>query len=381
MRRATTAAPPQRVDIQPSGRFDVLVLMVSAWLVGGLILDGWAHNNVHPLFDTFFTPWHAVLYSGYLAALTVLGGRMLRNRTAGHAWSESLPESYMLSLVGVAIFGVAGLADLIWHTLFGIEVELGTLLSPTHLLLAIGGALIVTGPLRAVTHLESGVTKWADRATALVSLTGLLTILTFMTQYASPFAGLGVGALGRPVDVAGQLADGSPVTLGRMLNLTETRGLFGLLLHSGLVIGTLQVALRGGWLRPGAVWVLLGVNAVLMLLTLGQLERLWPLIVAAIASGIAGDVVLFALRPSATRTAAVRIFATVVPVVFTTGYFLTAFFGFGGIWWALPDVIGTIALTGILGLLLSYVASQASRSQDDLEPGPSDELPAGQHVR
>jgi hypothetical protein len=32
--------------------------------------------------------------------------------------------------------------------LFGIKVDLEALLSPTHLLLAVGGALISTGPLR-----------------------------------------------------------------------------------------------------------------------------------------------------------------------------------------------------------------------------------------
>jgi hypothetical protein len=39
-----------------------VLLATSAWTVAGIYLDGWAHN--HGKVDSFFTPWHAVLYSG-----------------------------------------------------------------------------------------------------------------------------------------------------------------------------------------------------------------------------------------------------------------------------------------------------------------------------
>jgi len=45
----------------------------------------------------------------------------------------------MLSLLGVAIFGLSGGVDFLWHSLFGFEVDTEALLSPTHLSLAIGG--------------------------------------------------------------------------------------------------------------------------------------------------------------------------------------------------------------------------------------------------
>jgi hypothetical protein len=38
----------------------------SVWFVAGLYLDGWAHNH-GKVDNTFFTPWHAVFYSGYVA--------------------------------------------------------------------------------------------------------------------------------------------------------------------------------------------------------------------------------------------------------------------------------------------------------------------------
>src|SRR3546814_15418468 len=51
------------------------------WMVVGLFLAGWAHDNAKP--ESFFTPWHGVLYRGFaalaaapvLVAMRVRGGR------------------------------------------------------------------------------------------------------------------------------------------------------------------------------------------------------------------------------------------------------------------------------------------------------------------
>jgi hypothetical protein len=43
--------------------FDWVTVALRAWLQGGGFLDGWAHH--HGRVDaSFFTPWHAVLYTG-----------------------------------------------------------------------------------------------------------------------------------------------------------------------------------------------------------------------------------------------------------------------------------------------------------------------------
>ncbi|TMC04463.1 MAG: hypothetical protein E6J35_05405 [Chloroflexi bacterium] len=107
--------------------------------------------------------------------------------------------------------------------------------------------------------------------------------------------------------------------------------------------------------------VVLGLNALVMLLTRGNLLALWPLLGYAIVAGVVGDALLLRLRPAATRPLAIRIFAAAVPMVFTTGYFLTALGYQGGVWWGVPDVTGTIVLTGILGVLLSYLVFPGDR--------------------
>jgi WD40 repeat protein len=180
----------QTTDDRPLGnlRLDWLIVALSAWWLGGLYLDGWAHRHV-PALETFFTPWHAVLYSGFAACALALLVTQARNMRRGYAWSKSLPAGYGLSLVGAAIFLVAGALDLLWHTLFGIERSVEALLSPTHLLLATGGVLLVSGPLRATwRRIPTGTPlTWRAGAPALLALLYCYAALGFFTQYAHPF--------------------------------------------------------------------------------------------------------------------------------------------------------------------------------------------------
>src|SRR3546814_13041177 len=53
------------------------------WMVVGVFLDGWAHDNAKP--DSFFTPWHGVLYSGIAASAAVYVLASMRARSA--AWT------------------------------------------------------------------------------------------------------------------------------------------------------------------------------------------------------------------------------------------------------------------------------------------------------
>src|SRR5258708_5553632 len=69
----TATASELRASVRPSRATGLAWALVaaSAWLVSGVYLDGWAHQH-GKVDDTFFTAWHAVLYSGYGATAGVL---------------------------------------------------------------------------------------------------------------------------------------------------------------------------------------------------------------------------------------------------------------------------------------------------------------------
>lgn len=159
-----------------------------SWLQFGGYLDMWAHNHISEL-ETFFTPWHTVLYSGFLAVTVVLLNAQIRGYAHGRLWYRALPAGYNLSLLGVVIFAVAAISDVFWHRLFGIEVGVEPLLSPTHLLLGLGASLIYTGPLRAPWRRpDTEKQLFLARMPMVLSLAFLLSSFSFWTPYAHPLS-------------------------------------------------------------------------------------------------------------------------------------------------------------------------------------------------
>ncbi len=312
--------------------FDRLMAIVSCWFITGTFLDGWAHT--HGLVDrTFFTPWHAVLYSGYFANAVVLTAATLLNRWRGLPWLKAIPQGYMLALLGVPLFMIAGVGDLIWHTLFGFEVGIEPLLSPTHLLLAFSGLLMISGPLRAIwlrsdADLAPG---WRTLLPAVLALMATLSIFTFFTSFAHPI--VDVWLVTRPV------SDGQ-----------KSRVVAGILLQTVLLMGVLFVAMRRWQLPSGSLTLVIVVNTSLMMV----FSDSYSLIPGVLLTGLVADVLFWRLQPSEERVEALRIFAFAVPAVFYLLYFATLEIT-DGITWSIHLWLGSIVMSGIVGLLLSYV--------------------------
>ncbi|MBA2681405.1 MAG: hypothetical protein H0U76_23770 [Ktedonobacteraceae bacterium] len=310
--------------------FDRLLSILSCWFLGGLFVDGWAHSH-GKVDNTFFTPWHAVLYSGYFSMAAVLIVVVWLNHRHGYSWLRSIPRGYMLSLFGVPLFTVAGAGDLVWHTLFGFEVGIEPLLSPTHLLLAFSAALMITGPVRAVWGRADKNDGWRGLQPAIFSLVAFLALLTFFTSFAHP------------------IVDASSVT-NFISNDLKSRTVAGLLLQTTLLMGVILVAVRRWQLPVGSMTVLIAPNAALMTV----FSDSYLLIPGALAAGIIADVLLWRLRPSVKRIDALRTFAIAVPIVYYTFYFATLGITYG-ITWSIHLWMGAIVMSGVVGLLLSYV--------------------------
>ena len=328
------AAPPA----DAGRRFDLLVIVATFAFGFGLFIDGWAHVSRLP--DSFWTVWHAILYSGYAATASVIVGAVALRRPAAASWRAAVPRGYGASLIGVAVFGIGGLADMAWHVAFGVEVGNDALLSPSHLLLALGGALMATGPLRADLHRGDHSRSLADRVPMVLSLAMFFSLLTFFTLYADPYA---------------------PLLGARFSGLGEDKmfhGLLGMFLFSALLSGVVLVMLRRTVLPVGTLTVLLGLNAIAMNLmhSRGPAETTLTFIGVALLTGAIGDGLVVVLRPSAARPAALRLVAALVPAAFWILYFPAVAIHRGPLAWSFTFVSGSIVLCAIVGLLLSYVA-------------------------
>lgn len=388
------ARPGGRIEAVGGIAFDRVFIALATWLMVGFGLDLWAHHHVATL-ETFFTPWHAVLYSGFLTIAALLVAALLRNRLSGAAWNRALPKGYELSLVGVGLFAAGGLGDAIWHQLFGIERGLEAALSPSHLVLFFSAGLIVSGPLRAAwargesrlpgeaatlqkkeekvmgghppippagglgplhppdtgegkfvgedsrrppagglrpLHLRSG--RWETMLPMLLSLAYILAILTTVTMYANPFS--------EPRAAFGHGA--------RSVSTGQALGLASILLTTGIIMGMLLLVVRHWSLPMGSLSLILAVGTALA--NVATDEHLMILVLAA--AGLVADVLVRLLKPSPARPGAFRLFAAAVPAVLFAVYFV-ALMGTDGITWSVALWSGSIATAAIVGWLMSYL--------------------------
>src|SRR6266545_1818335 len=342
----TLTFPSSKSDSKISGyakvslRFEWLVVLTSLWLFAGLYLDGWAHNNIADTIDSFFTPWHGVLYSGYAATAAVLGLTYLSNVRKGHSWLRALPSEYMLSWLGAIIFAVAGNLDFIWHAIFGFEKSVEALVSPSHLILAVGGVMMMSGPLRAAWRKsDSQVEEMPWRA--LLSLFFAVGVFTFFTQFSNAFSHPQVFVGNKP---AGDTYFWDVALISYVLIPT-------VVLMSAILITVLR------WKLPvGGLTFLIAGNSILMfLMTWGYSHEQWQILIASLVGGILADVLLVALKPSVKRERALRWFSFLVPALLFLTYFLSLIFTHG-IWWNSNMWLGMILFSGVAGLGLSWLA-------------------------
>ena len=102
-----------------------LLIFSMTWFLVGTWIDASAHSYLNVDLESFFTPWHAVLYSGY--AFSVLSQAYVKTSIKDY--------SIDVGILGAVIFGIGGGLDLLWHTFLGIEQGVEPLVSPSHLML------------------------------------------------------------------------------------------------------------------------------------------------------------------------------------------------------------------------------------------------------
>lgn len=168
-----------------TAREDLITIGLATWMIIGLMVDAYFHST-DPGLETFWTPWHALFYSGFSVTALWIIRLSLSRRAAEGGVLDWAPPGYRGALVGLAVFGAGGVGDAVWHSVFGVETGIDALLSPTHLLLFVGMLAIVSAPLRAA---------WGDRhaeqapgfgtfLAPLLSLTWATALVAFFFEYA-----------------------------------------------------------------------------------------------------------------------------------------------------------------------------------------------------
>jgi hypothetical protein len=335
--RPIAGAAPTLDRVAGSLSFDWVMIALSTVFLGGLFLDGWAHNH-GKVDQSFFTIWHAFFYTGFALVALLLAGTLLFNRTRGHVWAQALPDGYQLSLLGVIVFAAGGVGDLIWHELFGIEESFDALISPTHLMLGLGLALVITGPLRAAWRRSGRTPGWRELGPALLALAGLISVMSFFMMFSHPLMSNVGGA--RHQEYYSQVG--------------QVAGVIGLLLMAALLVGPVLLAMRRWQLPPGSLVLVWGINSVAMALVDWHHGHTIYLLLAMLIGAMVADGLRFPLRANFANPGALHLFAFCVSVLIFGAYFV-ALLATEGSRWTVHMLAGSVVLPGVVSWLLSYL--------------------------
>ena len=330
------------------------VALGGLWLIAGLHLDGWAHRHIH--METFFTPWHAVLYSGYAVTALVVGLGFLVGLRQGKPWRTALPRAYRTALIGAILFLIGGVADMTWHTLLGIEVSLEALLSPPHLLLAFSAGLLITGPLRAALYRPGD--RGSPGLPALLSVSSLVALAAFFTAYDHPF-----------IELSNRFASSTLAFV--MAPVDQAQMVGAILLQSAILMGAVLLLVRRFRLPFGSLTLLFTLTTTLAV----SMKENWGMIPIALLAGLISDFLVQVLRPGeggrSARGGHTRLFAFLVPallyLLFFAAFQLEAMLGwsFELADWSLEMWGGTVILAGFTGWLLSYAFFPVEAVRDE----------------
>ena len=152
-------------------RYRRLMIFAMLWMFIGAWVDASAHRYIIDELESFFSPWHGILYSGF--GVVVISALYVKNKMRDYKFD--------VGILGACIFAVGGGSDAIWHTLLGIEVGIEPLITPSHLMLFLGAFLMLDHVFASRPNKEI-----LDTA-SLFALASSFALIVYITQFVNPF--------------------------------------------------------------------------------------------------------------------------------------------------------------------------------------------------
>lgn len=336
---------------QLSRRDHTLSVVFGIWMVIGLFLDGWAHDNNQP--ETFFTPWHGVLYSGFAGAAAVALWPVLRNRRAGTPLLESIPSGHVVTIAALAAFSLGAVGDLVWHETIGIEIGVEALLSPTHLLLLVSGIAALSAPFRSAWADDGAAASLRTFMPVIVSVALTTAVIGFFLVYLSPFVN---DAAGSEFSRTTNALHEHPATDAD--ELLQLLGVASILMVSVLIALAVQLVARRWAAPPGTYTVMLTI-IVFLFVALDEFRQP-ALILAGPLAGAPGD--------SAARRLPSWAVPPIVVATLWTAYFAIYEVALGGVKWSAELWTGTVVLAALLAFAVGFVGRRRPDSSPASAP-------------
>lgn len=333
---------------QASQREDLIGVLFGLALVGGALADAWAHTNLSSTLESFFTPWHALLYTGFAGSAAWTWWLAFRHRSRDSRWwANAWPTGYKIGAIGSILFLIAGAGDMFWHQIFGVETSLRITMSPSHMTLAAGGALLLTSQMRS---------WWASGEGGLRSVTGVLSAsLGTMLGILLVVSMTGANTIAPTIRYVA-------VTGGGAANSDAARGIQSYLIGTVVFLIPILLMLR----RRATPLVATGVAGVVGTFIIAQREFPMPLSIAVIGmiiGAIIADTVVYRLdlRRGIDAPGRLPIAGAIIAGSMWAGHLIGLQLA-AGIRWPVELWVGVVVLTSVLGALLGTGFNGAAKT-------------------
>ena len=334
---------PEKKALIGGKAFDVYFMLSILWLYTGTFADSWAHNHVRRL-ETFFTPWHGVLYSGLAFFILCSLVTLLINRQRGASWKEAIPPGYNISFFGMIALVFVGFGDMTWHVLFGIEQNIDALFSPTHLSAMVCFGFISAGPLQAMYRRKQPLTTFGDKLLLALAVTTILIMIVNESQPSTIFSNL--WPVNYPVgSETGQLA-----------------GILGFIFQGMLFTGFALYTMRRWTLFPGFFTFILTVIAIPMSL----MQDHYIMILISFLAGVIIDAAYYFLKPSLSRPTEFRVFSVFAAASLYAVYMIVLELTTKVVW-TVHMAVGSVFVVAVFGWLITYLVLPAQSPATDQE--------------
>jgi hypothetical protein len=320
----------------------------------GAHVDAWYHVHYGFAIESFFTWPHALFYAGRTGMTILLAIYLLESAALRKPRRSWLPAGFPLILFSTVVFVAGGAFDLGWHTLFGFEADLATLLSPAHLWLNVAAILAALGLIQAglASRRLHGRLAYQPRIAdvPVVIGTGILFRVTLWTLFYSDPLAVDYASAG---PLARRLSAYADIPWNTMA--TQVAGTTGIVAHALLL--ALFLLLVSRWLRlpGGAVAVVMLWDGVLTAMVTDS----WLYLPAVVGGAAAGEATWAGLwRGRLGGLDGERgywLLAGVVPVVQFFGYFAIMHAFGGGISWMTHLWVGAPLLAGFFAVIASLL--------------------------
>jgi hypothetical protein len=374
-------------------REDLIGMAIAFWPITALFFDGRNHNNKTGQ-ESFFSLAHIVLYTG-MSVFAVYLGLVLAKYQAragarplrGMVDLKAIPVGYGVSLIGLCLLGIAGPWDLLWHSLYGFEINVEAIVSPPHLALFFGGLLVSSTGIRSMWAKRDLAPDFRTFLPALMSGILFTGILTFITMYTSALM-TNVGPTSAFVDDVKQ--NFHDVISNQTVGLTEglrgygdnlfpyhyytvSHALASMVITTLVLLGPTLLMLRR-WRVPFPAFTVMYLAIGLLNCVMTQYRDAWLLIPLVIA-GLTVDLLQRALAPGPNRRltlGGIRLVGPVTAAALWFSYYAVMAIHLG-IGWKPPTWVGANVLGVMAGFGVAFLVAPPSYGPRLVEGG--DDLP------